>query len=388
MDFGNVKSLMIGGRAVSKLLVGGRLAWQKAKPEPEPVVEGSYIETDGVASCMNLDFKPSANCSLEVCAKVFPDGGLYNVVMSAGSGRSARFTFRYNLSSKSIDVTPSTTVLADYPEPAKGVYRYSNGKAAYDDHEVDYVFDESSWPMFLGAMGGNNYFSRTRFYYAKFWESGELIRDLVPYSGPRGVGLLDLVHDVLYTNAGGGGLVYGDESAQVTPYIESDGVASYLDFGFTPTANCDIEFAMKYDGTAGDVSFCGANTNRTVNRFGVIVDGSDVVVRLNGAQPISSKLDTTGYNRVSVRGNLVEVNGDSGTVTSKNTGATSLQLFADPYWGPVGVMRCSYFKAWEDGVLIRDCVPYSGPRGVGMLDRVNDTLYTNAGGGSLTYGEE
>lgn len=52
-------------------------------------------------------------------------------------------------------------------------------------------------------------------------------------------------------------------------------------------------------------------------------------------------------------------------------------------------IRVRYFKAWESGELIRDLVPYSGPRGVGLLDMVNDVLYTNANStGTLIYGTD
>lgn len=207
IDFQTLKSLIINGQSVIQLTIDGRTVWEAHEPQPS----NAYIETDGVASYMDLNFIPTADCSLEVCATAYAVGQ-YNIVMSAGANRSSRFTYRYNTLSQSIEVFPSVTALAPYPEPAKGVYRYSKGKAAYDDNEVDYTFAESLWSMKFGWMMGTTYFSHVRFYYAKFWENGVLIRDLVPYSGPRGVGLLDRVNDVLYTNANTTGtLTYGIE---------------------------------------------------------------------------------------------------------------------------------------------------------------------------------
>lgn len=179
------------------------------------------------------------------------------------------------------------------------------------------------------------------------------------------------------------------EVSAAVPYIETDGVASYIDLGFVPTANCDIELCHAYLDT-DETSFMGANTAKAVNRFGITyINGGIARISTGANSEIDSPIETGKYNLYKIHGQELSINELSATVPTKAGGQTSLQLFADPYWGPLGKQRIRYFKAWENGVLIRDLVPYSGPRGIGLLDKVNDVLYTNASTtGSLTYGEE
>lgn len=223
MDFRNIKSLFIGGKPVAKLLVGGRLVWKKAKPEPEPVVDGAYIETDG-QSYMDLGFNPTESTTYEICA-MFVSGSytgtsvLRNCVYGA-NGRTttaSAHSLYYSASASALRfVKPTSNEFTELSPGDKLDISYDGSGITVNGRRVPIASRySSSTTMKFGvgyAEAGPDYFSVSRFYSAKFWESGELIRDLVPYSGPRGVGLLDKVNDVLYTNAGGGSLTYGEEA--------------------------------------------------------------------------------------------------------------------------------------------------------------------------------
>ena len=50
---------------------------------------------------------------------------------------------------------------------------------------------------------------------------------------------------------------------------------------------------------------------------------------------------------------------------------------------PIDICACKIYKG---GVLVRDYTPVNSPS-VGLYDAVSDTVFTNAGGGSFTYGE-
>lgn len=214
MDFLNVKSLMIGGKPVAKLLIGGRIAWQKAKPEPEPVVEGAYIETDGTSSYMDLAFVPTASMTYKIDFLTYLQGGIPGYVMGASAGWSIRYMLGNGDGDGHVirSSNPTWENLLDADE-GRHVVEYT-GDFAVDGVTVATGLNAraATRTMILGHDGRGVKPSRTRYYGMQIWESGVLIRDLVPYSGPRGVGLLDRVHDVLYTNAGGGSLTYGVES--------------------------------------------------------------------------------------------------------------------------------------------------------------------------------
>lgn len=238
MDFRNIKSLFIGGKPVSKLLVGGRLVWQKAKPvPPEPVVEGAYIETDG-QSYMDLGFAPTENTTYEICA-MFVSGSytgtsvLRNCVYGANGRTStvSAHSLYYSSSASALRfVKPTCNEFTELSPGDKLDITYDGSGISVNGRRVPIEPRYSSAvTMKFGTgyvEGGSAYFSVSRFYSARFWESGVLIRDLVPYSGPRGVGLLDKVHDVLYTNAGGGTLTYGVD--WTNPYI-TDGLLGMWD---------------------------------------------------------------------------------------------------------------------------------------------------------------
>lgn len=243
MDFRSVKNLMIGGRAVSKLLVGGRLVWRKAEPAPpEPVVDGAYIETDGVASYMDLGLVPGTGTSYEIdCMYVSGSytgtSALRNSLYGASAGTAttlANFVayVRPSLGHVGFAKPNSVSAFTEFVPGRRSVVRLSGTSISVDDH-VETVMNNyaATTSMKLGCSypGSADFYSVTRFYAAKFWQDGVLVRDLVPYSGPRGVGLLDKVHDVLYTNAGGGVLTYGVEGgAWTNPYI-TDGLFSMWD---------------------------------------------------------------------------------------------------------------------------------------------------------------
>lgn len=222
MDFRLVKSLSIAGKSVKTMLLDGRLVWKN--PEPEPVVEGAYIETDGVASYMDLGLVPGTGTSYEIdCMYVRGSYSgtsvLRNSLFGASTGTTtslANFVAYVRPSLGHVGFAKPTVASAfsEFVPGSRSVVRLNGTSLSVDDH-VETVTNNytATTSMKLGCSypGSSDFYSVARFYAAKFLESGVLIRDLVPYSGPRGVGLLDKVNDVLYTNAGGGTLTYGEE---------------------------------------------------------------------------------------------------------------------------------------------------------------------------------
>ena len=184
-------------------------------PMSKPIVSEAYIETDG-NSYMDLGFIPTENLEYRIDFRPYllPDDKV-GFIMGASYGRSLRYSIG-NGSGGRADVKatiPSCDKLFDV-DGERHVVEFSSSGYTVDGVDVATPVGprSSTRTLVIGQDGRGLSHCIARFYSAKFWESGELIRDLVPYSGPRGVGLLDKVHDVLYTNAGGGTLTYGYEA--------------------------------------------------------------------------------------------------------------------------------------------------------------------------------
>lgn len=173
-----------------------------------------YIETDGVASYIDLGFVPTGECTYEVDFRN-PNGfsGI-QFVMASYSPRNARYRIQGNNDSLLVAYYPSAITDIPCSSKERHVFVFDGTNVIVDGNKLDTKNTGFSGKttMKLGTSTGSASFGNVRFYSAKFWESGVLIRDLVPYSGPRGVGLLDNVNDVLYTNANTSGtLTYGEE---------------------------------------------------------------------------------------------------------------------------------------------------------------------------------
>lgn len=179
-----------------------------------------YIETDGTASYIDLGFMPTSDTTYSIDFSVLPrESGIAGIVMGALYGsRSNRF-FIGNAGGPGLMATRPSLDAARLGISASGerhVVSYDGSMFSVDGvlFEPDAGPGEATTNILIGFREGSgvNGYSNSRIYSAKFWEGGVLIRDLVPYSGPRGIGLLDTVNDVLYQNASTTGtLTYGEE---------------------------------------------------------------------------------------------------------------------------------------------------------------------------------
>lgn len=223
MDFRNVKSLMIGGRPVARLLIGGQQVWRK----PEPVPVNAYIQTDG-QSYMDLGLVPDVLTSYEIDLMFV--GGAYTGTSSvrncaygcatSTAATTASHVLYFRLREGNMRFAkPTSNAFTEFVPGMREVVRTEPGvtggtvvTVGGHSESVTAAYTATTTMKFgCSYTGDAEFFSTSRFYAAKFWQNGVLIRDLVPYSGPRGVGLLDKVNDVLYANAGSGSLTYGEE---------------------------------------------------------------------------------------------------------------------------------------------------------------------------------
>lgn len=229
--------------------------------------------------------------------------------------------------------------------------------------------------------------SKVRIHQIKMTYNGQVIREYIPVADEMGeLGMLDLIENKFYTNAGTGTFVK-PEYTQLE-YIESTGT-QYINTGVVPSETLETEisfiptdgltehaifgsswatngyFLMFYNNkirwhsggklvdigsySAGDKVICHcANKYIIVNGITYLVDGGE---NTTGAIKI---LDNMGY-------------------TNQGSGK--------------GIGKIEYIKMWENGVLIRDFIPVQKDDGVVCLyDKQNKQYYTNAGTGVFMSG--
>lgn len=426
MDFRNVKSLMIGGKAVSKLLVGGRLVWQKSEPQPV----NAYIETDGVASYMNVGFVPSLNTEIEITFMTFlSDAQMgqarrFNNVLNCGGSTLARHRMAIAPEyGKLVAINPTSVTDFDMSGKKYTVRISADSVVVNGEVQTSSVLTNPSYfetPL-LGTTypGLSDGYVQARYYSAKFWESGVLIRDLVPYSGPRGVGMLDKVHDVLYTNAGGGSLTYGEDGGEKEAYVQTKGLSDSFWCAPLDQLGCSVgpaspqqfgwDVDLRFDDgfqTTGESGIFGftrtsalyyqnmvdlSESDKTVYAYapGTVINSNGVrqLVTPGERHLIKFDFDPTSRNSVAVDGLVSK--GSFTTIklpydTNFRFGGHSTSKVVTSVTRPVK-MRVYGIRIYQLSVLVADLVPYKDGDVVGMMDKLSGRKFP---GSNLEYGEE
>jgi hypothetical protein len=84
---------------------------------------------------------------------------------------------------------------------------------------------------------------------------------------------------------------------------------------------------------------------------------------------------------VTLDGNIITVASPGTTVDIGDYNLTIFRSLGSP---KSGKFKCSYFKMWDDGVLVRDFIPVIAPDGEGcMFDKVSQKLFRNSGTGTF-----
>ena len=220
------------------------------------------------------------------------------------------------------------------------------------------------------------------------------------YLGTNKIGKMYLGSTAIGKAYLGNDLVFQQGGAQpvMSPYIRGGADGSYIDTGITADNTVKmIVWARNWNPTAGFLfgsrvafaqnSFCigapsGAPTGSIRIDYGQSADtySFDQFKNLSGYHKYelyqgvlkvddvvqASATDSTFSNNVNIH--LLGVNTDG---THANPGL------------PIDICACQIYK---NDVLVRDFTAVNTPS-VGLYDAVSQTLFTNAGSGSLTYGE-
>lgn len=253
-------------------------------------------------------------------------------------------------------------------------------------------------PILLFAVGTNTQagqFMSGRIY--RYWYTdGTNTIDLRPAIDENGVGFMfDKVQHVCYLNAGTGVFKY---PARQIEYLQSTG-GQYIDTGIQPTDSYGYSIRNSY--TVGGGEQCAIGCMDSGNRFvGIYTSGSENAI--SGAWG-----DFVGFlpNYTWTTGTILEVKSnyknsrqitigdtlmkDITDIHISGTIGNTVYLFARHYGSTIttmkGKMYCAEITNGQN--IVATYIPAFKDGAAGMLDKVNNVFYTNAGTGTFVCGK-
>ncbi len=198
----------------------------------------------------------------------------------------------------------------------------------------------------------------------------------------------------------GSTLVYrsGGSPSTAVPYIRGGADGSYIDTGITPDQTTKvIVWARNWNPSSAAVFLFGSRiaSNNAAFLINTMSGANTGKIRFSFANANTDISDgfnyLSNYHKYEVDGNTFSVDdvvvGSSLATTFSNE--HSIHLIGYNNGGnhadallPIDISACKIYKG---GNLVRDFIAVNSPS-VGLYDLVSETLFTNAGTGSFTYG--
>ena len=184
----------------------------------------------------------------------------------------------------------------------------------------------------------------------------------------------------------------------LVPYIRGGADGSYIDTGIIPNNNTRVIVWARNFNPLGESLFGSRDANMK-QRFAVVhpslnrVDQIRIDFGSNNMTFVDSATTTysSGYHKYELNGNKFYIDDVLLATCPSATfeGTFPLYIFGINHAGthvtvpyPIDVCAC---KIYKNGTLVRDFTAVNTPS-VGLYDAVSNTLFTNAGTGSFTYG--
>lgn len=247
----------------------------------------------------------------------------------------------------------------------------------------------NQYQLFNIMGAGSGYECCAKLWRCKCIQNGSLIRDFIPAmrNSDGTIGLIDVVNNVFYTNAGSG---YFLCNYSWLNYIESTGT-QYINTSIAENLVYGIEMDCIVTGLATNwqALLSGALDNFTIGS--VDTSKTSFYLRLRTEEicrPTGMFSDKA--NTISIKNGLVHLNGNHvGTYThgALSTADGALYIFANNALSRYGIMRLYRLKLYNSsGNMIRDYAPCNYGGSIGLFDKVTNTFHSNAGTGSFKTG--
>lgn len=410
MNFGDVRNIVIPEGVVSSIARGGETLWRKLTKDKR---ELEYIESTGT-QWINTGIFPTDN-TIKLEVKIAYSSTTTGQLMGAGVSGNERFNFgiesrRFRFGFGGSWFNANSEVLTADTEPHIWVLDANTKTGSIDGVEettTNTYTPGGSHAIALFARGvgssaesGNR--AKGKLYYAKVWNKGALVRDLIPVIDRNDRPCMyDRVTDKLFYNQGTGEFIAGRQIHPVE-YLESTGT-QYVDTGFTPNQDTRVLTEHFYTKQPANNGFIyGAGVSATSRAFEMYTWGSNWNSPYGNTNivltPQSTSLFISDKITIDKNKNNLTIQYADGTVQTKsgeyvtfeaprnmwlfaiNRGSFSVSLAAD-------CVQLCYCKIFDNDTLVRDYIPAHDENGVGfMFDRVTHTIFDNAGNGEFLYG--
>lgn len=310
------------------------------------------------------------------------------------------------------------------PDTNRHVLKQEKNKL-YFDGDLVYTFETATFTQnFTAPLGNFNYTNyeplSAKYYASKWWDGDTLVRDYKPAIDENGVCFMfDRVQHICYLNAGSDVFKYPIKEFEYLENTSGDyantgggmstNVGSYIDTGIKPKPSGRVKIGIKFNdwesNTPYQALFGGYDSN--TKNFGVVVwMGQDehTTYFLDGTQngqAIFNYEPETYYNfEYNASTKTLTINGTDyvfSSVTALSTQSNlNIYLFTDNSIGSTMTAynttytlkgKIYYFQYYEGDTLVADFIPVFKNGVAGMLNKVNDVFYTNAGIGSFSVGK-
>lgn len=384
---------------------------------PSGYTELSYIQTSGT---QYIDSGIGVPCSVEATLQGVTATSNYSVVLSAGTEEVAGRWFAFNSSGWSIWENSFPTAYnqkitvncewtsANLTATINGVTRSRSATIAGN------ICVGSPWASFP---------VNCKIYELKIYVNGTLVRYFIPCVAGSGViGLLDVVNNQFYSNAGSGVFIAGPEveslarnvkkmyfgkenfTQRVLPsgytqleYIQSSGT-EYINTGFIASGGAlRVVTKFRYTTSHDTLSLFGHQTRP----YSITPYGSrpQFYVGQTSAGINCGPQTSLGVDYV------LDVTADNGSLTALWDGVKYTATYATPINTSTPIFlfgsnsngslaesgngyQLKYLQIYDSGVLVRDYVPCVTVGGeVGLYDLVNAKFYGNDGTGKFIAGD-
>lgn len=214
------------------------------------------------------------------------------------------------------------------------------------------------------------------------------------YLGSNAIGKAYLGSNLVYQS----GVSPGPQPINIIPYIRGGADGSYIDTGITPDNTTRIiVWARNLNPASGDNWFIGSRVSLNNSSFAIsAISGADtgsIRFSFGSGSSVANNMwaSLSGYHKYEINGNEFLID-DTVVSTATDVSFSSqygIHLFGMNNGGShvisnrqVDICAC---KIYKNNVLVRDYTAVNSPS-VGLYDAVSDTVFTNDGSGSFTYG--
>lgn len=307
-------------------------------------------------------------------------------------------TMPFNFSSAGLYSRFGDKAITGGIQQADGTYTFAIDKVGYyvdgtkiADLNTTTDFTTSGTMMLFGFTGlGRNYLIG-KMYYCKIWDGDTLVCDFVPVLDNSGKpAMYDQVSGKLFYNQGTGEFTYGRQIIPVE-YLESTGT-QYIDTGLDASSSIiwDLDASFEDYDQSYQLNGCYVSSQRFMigvnasNYYSLSYVGNNTTTVLNDNKRHSFQIDAPNKTW-SIDGGTY-----SGSFSEDFTATSArLLLFARKTSSVDGFIRGRIYgsKFTNNGVLVRDYIPCIDENNTPfMFDKVNNTVYLNAGTGQFKIG--